>query len=50
VTCTPSGGPTNLPSSPYVTTKTTSSITVNYFAITAAAATWAFVDCVGVMD
>jgi len=50
VACTPSGGATNFPSAPYVTTKNVGSVLVNYQANTSAAATWAFVDCVGVMD
>lgn len=45
--CTPSGAPTNLPSAPYIVAKSAASMTVNYFAITAAAASWATIDCWG---
>jgi hypothetical protein len=46
VTCTPTGGaPTNLPSPPYVVSKSTASVTVNYYAVTAAAASWPAIDC-----
>lgn len=48
--CSPSGAPTNLPSTPYIVSKTNSSITVNYFAITAAAASWATIDCWAIHD
>lgn len=48
--CWPSGAPTNLPSAPYVASKTASSISINYFAITAAAAKWASIDCVAIHD
>jgi hypothetical protein len=50
VNCFPSGAPTNLPSTPYVSSKTASGINVNYFAITAAAASWATIDCIAVHD
>jgi hypothetical protein len=43
--CTPSGAPTNLPGAPYISAKATGTVTVNYFAITAAAASWATIDC-----
>lgn len=43
--CTPNGLPTNFPSSPYVVTKSAGSMTVNYIAITAAAASWPSLDC-----
>ena len=50
VVCVPSGGPTNYPSSPFITAKTASSLTVNYFAMTAGAASWSTIDCVAVHD
>ncbi len=50
VTCSPSGGPTNFPSAIWITTKTTTTATANYQAGTSAAATWAFIDCIGVAD
>lgn len=49
-TCTGQGTPTNAPSGPYVVSKANGSITVNYFAITAAAASYPTVDCVAVHD
>lgn len=45
VSCSPSGAPTNLPGAPYISAKSTTTVTVNYFAITAAAASWATIDC-----
>lgn len=44
--------PTNVPTNPYVVSsgKTTTTVTVNYFAITAAAASFATVDCNAVLD
>lgn len=48
--CSPSGAPTNLPSAPYIVSKANASITVNYFAITAAAASWASIDCWAIHD
>jgi len=43
--CWLTGAPTNLPGQPYQVSKAAGSITVNYFAITAAAASWATIDC-----
>lgn len=48
--CSPSGAPTNLPSTPYISAKTASTATVNYYAITAAAASWATIDCWAIHD
>jgi hypothetical protein len=48
--CSPSGANTNYPSSPYVASKAAGSMTVNYVAMTAAAAKWATVDCVAIHD
>ena len=45
VNCTPSGAPTNLPGAPFVVSKAPASIKVNYFATTAAAASWPSIDC-----
>jgi hypothetical protein len=50
VVCTPNGAATNLPSSPYWTAKTATTATINYFAITAAAASWPSVDCMAILD
>jgi hypothetical protein len=50
-TCTPSGGaPTNFPGTPYLVTKSAASMTINYIAMTAAAASWPSIDCVAVHD
>lgn len=43
--CEPSGAATNFPSSPFIGTKSAGSMTVNYIAITNAAASWATIDC-----
>jgi len=43
--CTPVGAPTNYPGTPYVVTKAVGSMTVNYIAMTAAAASWPNLDC-----
>jgi len=43
--CSPSGAATNYPSAPYVASKAAGSITVNYQALTLAAAKWATIDC-----
>ena len=48
--CVPGGGPTNYPSSPFIVAKTAGSVTVNYFATTAGAASWFAIDCVAVHD
>ena len=48
--CTPSGDPANSPSAPFITAKAPGSLTVNYFATTAAAASWFTIDCVAVHD
>lgn len=45
VNCTANGPPTNLPSAPYVVSKAPASVTLNYFAITAAPASWPSIDC-----
>ncbi len=45
VNCTPTGPPGNRPSAPYIITKSTAYVTVNYFATTAAAASWQSIDC-----
>jgi hypothetical protein len=45
ITCTPSGAPTNYPSTPYAVTLSAGSATVNYIAVTAAAASWPTVVC-----
>ena len=50
VICSPSGGPTNYPSPPFVTAKTGGGVTVNYFATTSAAASWFSIDCVAIHD
>jgi hypothetical protein len=50
VTCTPTGGPTGFPSAPWVTTKTTTTALVSYQTNNGAAAAWAFIDCIGVVD
>lgn len=50
VVCTPSGGPTNYPSSPFIVAKTAGTVNVNYFATTTAAASWFAIDCVAVHD
>lgn len=50
VTCAPSGKPTNLPGTPYVSAKAAGSVTVNYFATSAAAASWATIDCEAIHD
>lgn len=50
VNCTPSGAPTNIPGAPYIVAKAAGTVTVNYFAITAAAASWASIDCEAVHD
>jgi hypothetical protein len=47
--CSPLGAPTNLPGTPYVVAgQTAAAITVNYFAITAAAASWPTIQCVAI--
>jgi hypothetical protein len=45
VSCSPSGTVTNLPGTPNITSRTVNSVTVNYFAITAAAASWGTIEC-----
>jgi hypothetical protein len=50
VSCTPSGAPTNVPGAPHVSSKSTSGVIVNYVAITAAAASWATIDCEATRD
>lgn len=50
VTCSGGGTPTGVPTQPYIVSQTASGVTVNYFAITAAAAQWPSVDCVAVHD
>ena len=50
VSCIPSGKPTNIPGIPYVSARTTGSVTINYFAITSAAASWAMIDCEAIHD
>lgn len=48
MSCSPNGAATNLPSAPYVVTKSAGSVTMNYFAISAAAASWPNVECTAV--
>lgn len=48
--CSTGGNPTNFPSAPFIVTKSAASMTVNYFAITGAAASWVSLDCWGVHD
>lgn len=48
--CTPVGAPTNLPGSPYVVAKALGSFTVNYVAMSAAAASWPNLDCWAIHD
>lgn len=48
MSCSPNGAATNLPSTPYIVTKSAGSVTMNYFAITAAAASWPNVECTAV--
>jgi hypothetical protein len=48
--CSPVGAPTNFPSTPYVVSKSAGSMTVNYVAITAAAASWPAIDCWGIQN
>ncbi|SRR5260221_13933371 len=45
--CNPSSAPTNLPSAPYIVSKVAggATMTVNYYAVSAAAASWATIDC-----
>lgn len=50
VVCTPNGAATNLPSAPYWTAKAVGTATINYYAVTAAAASWPSIDCVAVHD
>jgi hypothetical protein len=45
VQCTPNGAATNIPGTPYTVTKAAGTLTVNYFAITAAAASWPNIEC-----
>lgn len=49
-TCSPSGVPSGFPSAPYIASKATGSITVNYIALTAASASWPTLDCIAVHD
>ncbi len=48
--CAPSGPPAGAPSAPYVASKSTGSITVNYIGVTGATASWQQIDCVAVHD
>jgi hypothetical protein len=49
VMCTPTGAPTNVPGTPYVLAgQTASAITINYQAMTAAAASWPTINCMAV--
>ena len=50
VSCMPSGAPSNVPGTAHVSAKSRSSVTVNYVAITAAAASWATIDCEATHD
>lgn len=50
VSCTPNGAPTNVPGVPYVVsgTKLAGTVHINYMALSAAAASWASIDCTAV--
>lgn len=50
VVCTPVGAPTSTPSNPYAITKSATTVTVNYFAIQAVAASWPAIDCMAILD
>jgi hypothetical protein len=46
--CSPTGTATNLPGAPNITAQTASTVTVNYFAVSGAAASWQNINCVAV--
>jgi hypothetical protein len=48
--CSASGPPTNLPSAPYIVSKSITSIVVNYSAVTASPASWTTIDCWAIHD
>lgn len=48
--CSPIAAVTNLPSTPYIVSKANGSMVINYFAISAAAASWGTLDCWAIHD